>query len=70
MTPASFVKTPESYKVCQMGHHLGSTFTETDLNTASDKFTGTDRNGPNYRIGPDCAAIAAITGFLISANLN
>ena len=48
MTPVSFVKTmgsyvksTESYEVCRYGHHLGSTF------------TGTARNGPNYRIGPE-----------------
>ena len=32
-----------SFSLFFVGHHLGSTF------------TGTDRNGPNYRIGLDCA---------------
>ena len=31
-----------------IGHHLGSTF------------TGTDGDGPNYRIGPDCAGRAEL----------
>ena len=51
MTPVSFVKTMESYKVCQFGYHLDSILTETDKT-----------HGPNYRIGPDCADRAAIVG--------
>ena len=34
-----------SFYLIFIGHHLGSTF------------TGTDRNGPNYQIGPDCAGV-------------
>ena len=44
MTPVSFVKTTESYDVFRLGHHLGSTFTETGR--------------LNYRIGPGCAGRA------------
>ena len=50
MTPVSFVKTTESYvettetyEVCRLGRHMTSTF------------TGRDQNGPNNRIGLDCA---------------
>ena len=37
----SNVRTTESYEVFRLGHHLDSTV------------TGTEQNGPNYRIGPD-----------------
>ena len=36
--------------VCRLAHRLGSAF------------TGMDRNGPNYHIGPDCEGTAAIAG--------
>ena len=39
----SYVKTTESYEVCRLGHHMDITFTEKD------------QNGPNNRIGSDCA---------------
>ena len=46
MTPVPFIKPTESfadecYEVCWFGHHVGSTFSETD--------------GPNYRIRLDYA---------------
>ena len=44
-TPVTSVKTAESNEVCRLADHLGSTF------------IGTGRNRPNYRIGPDIAAI-------------
>ena len=43
MTTVSFVKTT---RFADWDYHLGSTF------------TGTDRNGPNYHIGVDCAGHA------------
>ena len=47
-TMESYVKTMESYEVCRLGHHMDSTF------------TGKDQNGPNNRIGPDCASRAQL----------
>ena len=47
-TTESYAKTTESYEACRLGHHMDSTF------------TGKDRNGPNNRIGPDCAAVHSL----------
>ena len=55
----SYAKTTESNEICRSGHHLGTTF------------TGTNLNGPNYRIGPEIphrpilrAVTAAIAGMI------
>ena len=60
MTPVSFVKTTESYvktmescEVCRLGHHMDNTF------------TGKDQNGPNNRIGPDCAGRAQVKSLFV-----
>ena len=47
-TTGSYIKTTESYEVCRLGHLMDSTF------------TGKDQNGPNNRIGPDCAGRAQL----------
>ena len=47
-TTESYVKTTESYEVCRLGHHMDSTY------------TGKDQNGPNNRIGLDCAGRAQL----------
>ena len=60
MTPVSFVKTTESsvktiesYEVCRLGHHMDNTF------------TGKGQNGPNNRIGPDCAGRAQLKSLSV-----
>ena len=60
MTPVSFVKTTElyvktmeSYEVCRLGHRMDNTF------------TGKDQNGPNKRIGSDCAGRAQLKSLFV-----
>ena len=57
-TTESYVKTTESYKVGRLGHHMGNTF------------TGKDHNGPNNRIGPDCAGRAIACLLLLFRRLD
>ena len=47
--------TRKSYEVFRLGHQLGSTF------------TGTDRNGPNYHIGPELSHRSRLCGSCIAA---
>ena len=47
-TTESYVTTTESYEVGRSGHHMDSTCTEKD------------QNGPNNRIGLDCAGRAQL----------
>ena len=47
-TTESYVKTTESYEVCRLSRHMTSTL------------TGKDQNGPNNRIGLDCAGRAQL----------